>query len=78
MRGIDALIFTGDIGENATLLRSRIVGAVAWVRLGLDATANTASERRIDTSESAVQLRVMRTAVIARHAFQGGAVPTTR
>jgi acetate kinase len=75
MRGIDALVFTGGIGENAGVLRSRIVGAAAWMGLGLDAAANAAGMRCINTSQSAVQLRVMRTneeAVIARHAFQVG------
>lgn len=81
MRGIDSLIFTGGIGENAAALRSRIVGAAAWMGLGLDAAANAAGQRCINTSDSAVQLRVMRTneeAVIARRAFQVGIVPSTR
>jgi acetate kinase len=75
MRGIDALIFTGGIGENAAALRSRIVGTAAWMGLRLDDAANAAGERCINTRDSAVQLRVMRTneeAVIARHAFQVG------
>ncbi len=81
MRGVDALVFTGGIGENSGVLRSRIVGAAAWMGLGLDAAANAAGERCINTSQSAVQLRVMRTneeAVIARHAFQVGTLPATR
>ena len=81
MRGIDALVFTGGIGENSGVLRSRIVGTAAWMGLRLDAAANAAGGRCINTSESAVQLRVMRTneeAVIARHAFQVGALPAMR
>jgi acetate kinase len=81
MRGIDALVFTGGIGENAAVLRSRIVGTAAWMGLRLDAAANAAGERRINAADSAVQLRVMRTneeAVIARHAFQVGVLPATR
>jgi acetate kinase len=76
MRGIDALVFTGGIGENAAVLRSRIVGTAAWMGLRLDAAANAAGERCINTANSAVQLRVMRTneeAVIAHHAFDVGA-----
>ncbi len=81
MRGIDALVFTGGIGENAAALRSRIVGAVAWMGLALDAAANAAGERRINSNGSKVQLRVMRTneeAVIARHAFQVGTLSAKR
>jgi acetate kinase len=81
MRGLDTLVFTGGIGENSGVLRSRIVGTAAWMGLRLDASANSAGECRINADDSAVQLRVMRTneeAVIARHAFQVGAVPATR
>jgi acetate kinase len=81
MRGLEALIFTGGIGENAAALRSRIVGTAAWMGLRLDDAANAAGERCINTRDSAVHLRVMRTneeAVIARHAFQLGTVPATR
>jgi acetate kinase len=81
MRGVDAIVFTGGIGENAAALRSRIVGTAAWMGLRLDDAANAAGERCINTRDSAVQLRVMRTneeAVIARHAFQLGTVPATR
>ncbi len=34
MRGVDAVVFTGGIGENAAALRSRIVGTAAWMGLG--------------------------------------------
>ena len=81
MRGLEALIFTGGIGENAAALRSRIVGTAAWMGLRLDDAANAAGERCINTRDSAVQLRVMRTneeAVIARHAFQVGTLSAKR
>jgi acetate kinase len=81
MHGVDTLVFTGGIGENSGVLRSRIVETAAWMGLRLDAAANAAGECRINAADSAVQLRVMRTneeAVIARHAFQVGALPATR
>lgn len=31
LRGLDALVFTGGIGENATALRERIVREAAWL-----------------------------------------------
>ena len=73
LRGLDALVFTGGIGENAAVLRERIVEGAKWMGLRLDARANTAGERRIDAEGSAVALRVLRTneeAVIARHTIE--------
>ena len=70
LHGIDTLVFTGGIGENATALRERIVHGAAWMGLRLDARANAAGAARIDAAGSAVQVRVLRTneeAVIARH-----------
>jgi acetate kinase len=71
LRGIDALVFTGGIGENAAAMRERIVVAAAWMGVRLDARANDAGERCIDAPASSVRVRVLRTneeAVIARHA----------
>jgi len=31
LRGLDALVFTGGIGENATALRERIIREAAWL-----------------------------------------------
>ena len=81
MRGADAVVFTGGIGENAAVLRSRMVDALRWMGLRLDAVANAAGECRINAHDSAVQLRVLRTneeGVIARHAFHVGIAPATR
>lgn len=73
LRGIDALVFTGGIGENAAPLRARIVEAAGWLGLRLDAAANAAGAHRIDAEGSAVALRVLRTneeAVIAGQTLQ--------
>jgi acetate kinase len=70
LRGVDALVFTGGIGENAAALRARIVEGAAWMGLRLDGQANAAGARRIDAEGSPVKIRVLRTneeAVIARH-----------
>ena len=72
LRGIDALVFTGGIGENAAVVRQRIVQACAWLGMRLDDAANAAGQRQIDAAGSAVKLRVMHTdeeAVIARQAL---------
>ena len=71
LRGIDAVVFTGGIGENAIELRRRIVEGAVWLGLGIDEAANGLGERCISSGTSAVQVRVMRTneeAVIAGHA----------
>ena len=73
LRGIDTLVFTGGIGENAAPLRARMVEAAAWMGLALDPGANAAGQRRINTASSAVQVRVLHTdeeAVIAHHTLQ--------
>ena len=41
--GIDALVFTGGIGENSELVRSKVVAHLAFLGLNIDAAANTAT-----------------------------------
>jgi acetate kinase len=70
MRGLDGLVFTGGIGENAASLRQRVVEGSAWLGLRLDAEANRRGPGRISAEGSSVQVRVMRTneeAAIAAH-----------
>ena len=70
MRGIDGLVFTGGIGENAAALRRQVVQAAAWLGLQLDEAANTAGQGLISRPGSPVAVCVLRTneeAVIAGH-----------
>ncbi|GAA5167897.1 acetate/propionate family kinase [Viridibacterium curvum] len=39
--GLDAVVFTGGIGENACNVRARILGYLAWLGLEVDAEANS-------------------------------------
>jgi acetate kinase len=39
--GIDALVFTGGIGENAAPIRARVCQDASWLGLDLDEEANT-------------------------------------
>ena len=82
LRGIDTLVFTGGIGENAAPLRAQIAEAAAWLGLTLDTDANAAGARCINAARAAVQVRVLHTneeAVIAHHVLQvtglAGALP---
>ena len=68
--GLDALVFTAGIGENAPEIRSRICRGAAWLGLTLDEAANTAGTQRISQPESAVSAWVLPTneeLMIANH-----------
>jgi len=69
--GIDRLVFTGGIGQNAAAVRSRIVGRLAWMGLALDASANGGGAELVSAPGSAAAILVLATdeeAVIARQA----------
>jgi acetate kinase len=68
--GVDALVFTGGIGENSAEIRRRICDASAWLGIELDARANDAHEPRISRAGSRVSAWMIPTdeeLVIARH-----------
>ncbi len=69
--GLDAVVFTGGIGENSVLVRERICGNMGWLGVELDHDANTDHARIISTQLSRVQVMVIPTneeLVIARAA----------
>lgn len=45
--GIDALVFTGGIGENSPAIRARALGTLGFLGLALDPAANEANAARI-------------------------------
>ncbi len=57
--GLDALVFTGGIGEHAAEIRRRIGEGCAWLGLDLDAAANGRNEKRISTAGSRVDALVI-------------------
>jgi len=68
--GLDALVFTGGIGENAAAIRARVCRDAAWLGVELDGDANAANARLLSTSASAVKAWRIATdeeGVIARH-----------
>jgi acetate kinase len=70
LRGIDLLVFTGGIGENAAELRNRIIDAAAWLGLQRASAPPAADPGLLSSTSSPVQVRVLRTdeeAVIAHH-----------
>jgi acetate kinase len=62
--GLDAIAFTGGIGEHSAAMRERICAPLAWLGVRLDAGANGQTmpgDRCITTSESAVRVWVVPT-----------------
>ena len=69
--GIDALVFTGGIGEHAAEIRRRVCERLDWLGAELDGTANGAGAIRISTAASKLDLLVVPTNeewMIAHHA----------
>lgn len=59
--GLDALVFTGGIGENAVSIRSRVCAGARWLGLELDEEANTKGGPCISRTESRVSAWVIPT-----------------
>jgi acetate kinase len=71
--GLDALVFTGGIGERAVPIRERVCRDAAWLGVELDAAANGNDGPRISTPGSRVPVWVIPTdeeGMIARHTFE--------
>lgn len=68
--GLDALVFTGGIGENAAVIRERVCHEAAWLGMELDAAANQRGGPRISRSDARVRAWVVpanEELMIARH-----------
>lgn len=68
--GLDALVFTGGIGEHAAAIRARVCQGAAWLGLELDEAANDAGGPRISAAGSRVAAWVIPTneeLMIAQH-----------
>lgn len=69
--GLDALVFTGGIGENDVATRASVMDGCAWLGLVTDAARNEAGAVRISSEGSRVSAWIVRTdeeQMIARHA----------
>jgi len=68
--GLDALVFTGGIGENSAEIRAHVCRGAAWLGVELDEPANQAGGPRISAVASQTAAWVMPTneeLMIARH-----------
>jgi acetate kinase len=59
--GLDTLVFSGGIGEHASLVRSRICGDLAFLGVHVDDELNTANAPLISGSAARVRVRVIPT-----------------
>jgi acetate kinase len=70
--GLDALVFTAGIGENAPSIRAAVCRQSAWLGIDLDEAANERGAQRISSSSSPVCVWVVPTdeeRMIAKHTF---------
>jgi acetate kinase len=68
--GLDALVFTGGIGEHAVAIRERVCREASWVGIELDPAANSAGGPRISKADSPTSAWTIPTdeeLMIARH-----------
>ena len=78
MGGLDGIVFTAGIGENAPPVRAAIAQGLAWAGLELDGEANDRNAGLISTKASRLKARVVPTdeeAVIARDAAEVARLP---
>ncbi len=68
--GLDALVFTGGIGENAAAIRRRICLDAMWLGVKFDEAANNKGEARISHADSSLAVWIIPTneeLMIAEH-----------
>ncbi|QGM97554.1 acetate/propionate family kinase [Methylocystis parvus] len=61
LSGLDAIVFTGGIGENDAGTRAEVAAGCAWLGVALDEAANRAAHIKISSSHSTVAVYVIRT-----------------
>lgn len=61
MGGLDGLVFTAGLGENAAPVRARIIETLGWLGLVLDTEANARHATRVSAADSRVEILVIPT-----------------
>ncbi|MDM8557469.1 acetate/propionate family kinase [Candidatus Parabeggiatoa sp. HSG14] len=70
--GLDALVFTGGIGEHAAPIRAKVCKQATWLDIQIDTIANEQHQPTINTKESRVSVLVIPTneeKMIAQHTY---------
>lgn len=73
LEGLDGIVFTGGIGENAVRVRERVLEGMEWIGIELDPDRNRAGETVISSDRSRARVFVIRTneeAMIAQHTLR--------
>ena len=73
LEGLDGIVFTGGIGENAPVIRSRVCRDAAWMGVEIDEAANTLGRGCVSTGSSHVAVWIIPTneeLMIARHTLR--------
>ena len=68
--GLDALVFTGGIGEHGAPVRTMVCARLEWLGLRLNSAANNANASKISAADSEIDVCVIPTNeewIIARH-----------
>jgi acetate kinase len=59
--GLDRVIFTGGVGENAPLIREKVCNQLEWLGLAIDSELNQCNQLEIATATSKVRVQVVPT-----------------
>jgi acetate kinase len=59
--GVDTVVFSGGIGENAAPIRARICDGLGFLGLALDRRRNAKNAPLISSDAASVKIRVIRT-----------------
>ncbi|MGA2893159.1 MAG: acetate kinase [Xanthobacteraceae bacterium] len=73
LSGLDALVFSGGIGENSSRIRDSVCRDFEWLGIEIDEKRNAAGETTVSSDRSPVQVFVIPTneeKMIARHTAQ--------
>jgi len=73
LKGLDSMVFTAGVGENAAVIRERVCRDAAWLGVVLDPEANASGQRCISAANSAVSVWVVPTneeLMIAQHTLR--------
>jgi acetate kinase len=68
--GVDALVFTGGIGERGAAVREKVCAGLDWLEVRLDGAANASHASQISSAGSRIAVCVIPTNeewIIARH-----------
>lgn len=72
LEGMNCLVFTGGIGENASSIRARICNGLKFLGIEIDKDKNICHKEIISTKKSTISVRVIKTneaRMIAQHTY---------